>query len=102
VIRTTQEFPFEQSIFTSNRKLVLRVTALDAESFQLLLELHPVRTARRWKIYVANPEGVREAAKGRWRKTSDGAGWEVAFVVDTLRGAAVAAQMMAALKRILA
>ncbi|KQY10889.1 hypothetical protein ASE23_07050 [Rhizobium sp. Root73] len=73
----------EFQIFTSNRKIAMKVTT-DASAFRLVLTLHPVLTRRRWDRYQEDKEERhRIAAAGCWTPTPDGKGLDLTLNVTT-------------------
>ena len=91
------------NLFTSNRKLALKVAGLERHSFNLVLELHPARTARRWEQYRKHRDAVHRAAEAaRWTESADGQGVEVTFQIASLQQASAASEGLRQLKQLLA
>ncbi|CDN53831.1 Hypothetical protein RG1141_CH14880 [Neorhizobium galegae bv. officinalis bv. officinalis str. HAMBI 1141] len=71
----------EFQIFTSNRKLALKVTT-EASAFSLVLTLHPELTRRRWERYQGDKEELhRIAVEGCWTPTQDSKGLDITLNV---------------------
>lgn len=89
-------------IFTSNRKLAMKVTT-GAAAFCIVLNLHPELTPRRWDRYLGDREELHHiAATGAWTSTPDGKGFDLTLNVTTLYQAREMAIVLNGIKLILA
>ena len=70
-------------IRTASRKIVLHAEVIaPAGAINLVFDIHPRTTARRWRLFLANTDDLREAfGDWRWQTSEDGLGHTLTYSV---------------------